>query len=287
MRPVNIRNPASRIMVMAGILGICQFSGGFAASAATFLPSFSIADFAPDTEIDNQYFPLGEDYEAALHADGIDEEGEEFEEDSELSNGGDGRVILGVQTTTQLDEAYEEGLIVERTFDYYAQDLFGNVWYMGEDVTNFVYDDEGNLIETNDDSSWIAGENGALPGFIMPSLLDVGFAYYQEFAELDDALDEALIFATGLTLEIAGSIFENVLQILETSVLDPDAREFKYYAPGYGLIRAEEGLDENFENPELVFNLVQPAAVPLPGALAFALAGLGGLAAVGRRRKTG
>lgn len=192
-----------------------------------------------------------------------------------MSYGGDGRVILGVQTTTQLDEALEDGLLVERTFDYYAQDIFGNVWYMGEDVTNFVYDEDDVLIDTNDDSAWIAGENGAFPGYIMPAIPEVGFAYFQEFAELDEALDEAMIFGTGLSLDVSGSIFEDVLQILETTMLDPDAREFKYYAPGVGLIRVEEDLDENFEDPGLVFNIVQP--IPLPGAFGLLLAGLLGL----------
>lgn len=282
MRPVTTLFPVHRIVLMAGILGVCQISGGVAAHADTVLPDFSMDIFALGTVIDNPYFPLGENYEATIHAEGVDEEGEEFEEESQLSFGGPGREILGIQTTTQLDEAFEDGVIVERTFDYYAQDIFGNVWYMGEDVTNFIYDDEGVLIETNDDSAWIAGENGALPGYIMPAVPEVGFAYYQEFAEADEALDEAMVFATGLILEIGGSIFEDVLQILETTELDPEALEFKYYAPDVGLIRVEEDLDENFENPGLVFNIVQP--IPLPGAFGFLLAGLLGLGSLKWRR---
>ena len=282
MRPVPTLFTVHRIALMAGIFGVCQTSGGAAAQADTVLPEFSMDIFAPGTVIDNPYFPLGEDYEETIHAEGVDEEGEDFEEESQLSYGGDGRLILGVQTTTQLDEAFEDGLLVERTFDYYAQDLFGNVWYMGEDVTNFIYNDDDELIETNDDSAWIAGENGALPGYIMPAIPVVGFAYYQEFAALDEALDEASVFATGLTLEVGGSIFEDVLQIQETTMLDPDAREFKYYAPGVGLIRVEEDLDENFENPGIVFNIVQP--IPLPGAFGLLLAGLLGLGSLRWRR---
>ena len=282
MRPVTTLFPVRRITLMAGILVANQFSGGVAANADTVLPEFSMDIFVPGTVIDNPYFPLGEDYEATIHAEGVDEEGEEFEEESQLSYGGDGRVILGVQTTTQRDEAFEDDLLVERTFDYYAQDIFGNVWYMGEDVTNFIYDDDDNLIETNDDSAWIAGENGALPGYIMPAIPEVGFAYFQEFAELDEALDEAMIFDIGLTLDIGGSIFEDVLQILETTVLDPEALEFKYYASGVGLIRVEEDLDENFENPGLVFNIVQP--IPLPSAFGLLLAGLLGIGSLRWRR---
>ena len=35
---------------------------------------------------------------------------------------------------------------MEDRFDYYAQDTAGNVWCFGEDVTNYRYDDAGNLI---------------------------------------------------------------------------------------------------------------------------------------------
>ena len=57
---------------------------------------------------------------------------------------GRGPKILGVRTTTVLDKGYENGVLTERTFDHYAQDRQGNVWYMGEDTTSFEYDDDGN-----------------------------------------------------------------------------------------------------------------------------------------------
>ena len=253
--------------------------------SATVIPDFSTATFVDRQIIDNQYFPLGPDYRATLHASGTDEEGEKFTEESQLSYGGDGRVILGVQTTVQRDRAFEDELLVEDTFDYYAQDTAGNVWYMGEDVTNYVYDDEGNLIETNNASSWIAGINDARPGFIMPANPVAGFAYFQEVAVQDNALDEALIFGTGLSIEASGKRFEDVISILETTSLDPEAREFKYYAPGYGLIRVEEGLDRNLANPELVFEKARVSPVPLPAGFPLLSVGLAALAGVGRCKR--
>ncbi len=68
--------------------------------------------------------------------------------------------------------------------------------------------------------------------------------------------------------------FENVLRIFETTELEPDAREFKYYAPGVGLILVEEDLDEDFENPELTFALTQIRSVPEPGTAGLLLLGL-------------
>ncbi len=270
----------------ARIVGACSvvvflMLGGTAVQAITVEPVFSLENFVDGAAIDNPYFPLGPGFQATLYAEGVDDEGEDFTERSVLSFGGPGRVILGLQTFVQLDEAYERDLIVEKTFDYYAQDNVGNVWYMGEDVTNYEYDDEGVLVGTNDSSSWIAGENDARPGYIMVADPVVGFSYFQEIAEADEALDEAMIWATGLTLTIGGVVYEDVIAIFETTQLDPDAREFKYYAPGFGLIRADEGLDESFANPELIFERIP--AIPVPAGFPLLIAGIAALAMIRRR----
>lgn len=257
------------------ILGTVSGAGNL--SAATIIPDFGSATFLPNAAIDNSYFPLSPGYQTTVQATGTDEDGEAFSEESQLSYGGPGRVILGVQTTVQRDLAYEDGVLVEDTHDYYAQDTDGNVWYLGEDVINYVYDDDGTLIETNNASAWIAGENDALPGWIMPALPVEGLAYFQEVSPADAALDEALVWATGLTVESGGSVFEDVIAMLETTTLDPEAREFKFYAPGVGLIRVEEGLDEAFANPELIFERIDPSEVPIPASLPLLLVGLGGL----------
>ena len=41
-------------------------------------------------------------------------------------------MILGVRCTVVRDTVSENGKPIERTFDWYAQDKKGNVWYMGE-----------------------------------------------------------------------------------------------------------------------------------------------------------
>lgn len=254
------------------------------ASAATTVPLFDASQFGGSAPV-NPYFPLSSGSTSVLAAEGMDEEGDAFTERSELQVLGAGPTILGVETTTQLDRAYEDDLLVEETYDYYATDILGNVWYFGEDVTNFVYDDDGNLLETNTDSAWLAGVDGALPGWIMPADPVVGMSYFQEVAEANGALDQAMIWALGLSVEIDGvGTFSDVLVTLETTELDPDAREFKYYEPGFGLIRAEEGLSPDFTDPQLVFDL-QPTPVPLPAGFPLLLVGLGALAVLVRRRE--
>jgi hypothetical protein len=197
------------------------------------------------------------------------------------------------------DTSFVNGVIEEDTLDFYAQDTAGNVWYLGENVTNYVYDKNGVLIETNNDGGWRTGVNGAVPGFAMPADLTLGLSYYQEFAPLDAALDIGTTFATDLTLDTFLGPQTNVLKVLETSDAEKKLREAKYYAPGIGLIQEDEGLNKHFGKPRFTSYLV---ALALPGqaarlsALAFTAAPepgtwvmlIGGFAAVGavlRRRR--
>jgi hypothetical protein len=47
--------------------------------------------------------------------------------------------IMGVQATVVLDQVFSNGMPEERTFDWYAQDKEGNVWYLGEASSNFEH----------------------------------------------------------------------------------------------------------------------------------------------------
>ena len=225
------------------------------AIAEPVLPEFAPELFGGEV-LENRWFPLTGGDVVILEASGIDDEGEVYVERTELSIAGLGRVILGVPTVAQLDKTFEDGLLVEETLDYFATDHDGNVWYFGEDVTNYVYDEDDNLIETNDDSAWLAGVDDASPGWIMPAEPKVGMSYYQEAAKAVGALDWAEIYALNQTVEIPGvGTFNDVVVVYEIDPLETDSREFKYYAPGIGLIQIEEDLSEDLTDPELVFRL--------------------------------
>lgn len=171
---------------------------------------------------------------------------------------GAGPVILGVQTTTVLDEAYKGGLIIERTFDYFATDTEGNLWYFGEDVTNCRYDTEDRLTGTDSHSSWRVGVNDAVPGISIPANPTVGLSLFQEQAPVEEAMDFFEVVAVDLTIRGPAGEFTGVFQTLESNAADPDSREFKFWAEGQGMIRAEEDLSEAHDDPEMIVEL-QPA----------------------------
>ena len=67
--------------------------------------------------------------------------------------------IQGVETVVVRDRAFIGGELVEDTFDWYAQDRRGNVWYFGENTKEY---ENGRVVSTA--GSWKAGRDGARAG---------------------------------------------------------------------------------------------------------------------------
>ena len=228
-----------------------------AASANPILPSFDPSAFAPGAAVTNPYFPLATGYSREFSGTAKDKDGNPVIERNVLTFVGDGPVIAGVQTVMVLDNAWQGPLHIEEAKDYYAQDRDGNVWYLGEDVTNFNYDAAGALTGTDSHGTWRAGVNEAQPGYAMPAAPQPGFAYEQEHSPKDEAMDWAEIMALDGALSGPTGSYADVLSVFETSSIDPDLREVKYYARGKGMIRVEEGVDAARTNPEAAADLVR------------------------------
>lgn len=209
------------------------------------LPDFEAAKFKPGAPIDNPYSPQTPGTVTSFGGTKIDEDtGESEVERNDEFVTFETKKIEGVQTTVVRDTEYVDGVLAEDTIDWYAQDTDGNVWYLGEATYSFNYDDDGNFIGSETDGAWEAGVDGALPGFLMPADPEVGFKYYQEFDE-GNAEDEALVLTRDAEIEVGGETFTDVLKTQDTTALEPDVLEFKYYAPGVGFVRTEEDVDEN------------------------------------------
>jgi len=151
----------------------------------------------------------------------------------------DTREILGVTTMAVSDIVTIDGVPVEDTVDWYAQDVNGNVWYFGEIAQNF---EDGVL--TDLDGSWTAGVAHAKPGILMEATPQVGDVYRQEFllGEAED-MGEVLEVNGSETAPAAGCTADCVVT-KDFTPLEPDAIEYKYFAPGIGnivTINAETG----------------------------------------------
>ncbi len=143
----------------------------------------------------------------------------------------DTKQILGVTTIIVHDQGFEDGVLVEDTFDWYAQDVDGNVWYFGEDTKEL--DENGNVIST--EGSWEAGVNGAEPGIIMEADPKKGDKYQQEFAP-DVAEDMAQVIGFEDSFCVRYGCFEDVLVTKEWTPLERGVVENKYYAKDVGFI---------------------------------------------------
>jgi len=143
----------------------------------------------------------------------------------------DTRMILGVTTVVVRDTVEVAGQVTEDTEDYFAQDTDGNVWYFGELSESF---ENGFLVDL--EGSWTAGVDGGKPGIVMKAAPAVGDFYRQEFL-LGDAEDVAEVTSTTGTETVpAASCTGTCLVTHETSGLEPDASEDKYYVAGIGQI---------------------------------------------------
>jgi hypothetical protein len=72
-------------------------------------------------------------------------------------------------------------------------------------------------------------------------------------------MDVGEIMALDGTISGPTGAYTQVLSVLETSLIEPDMREVKYYAKGVGLIRVEEGVDEGGTRFEASADLVHLA----------------------------
>ena len=153
------------------------------------------------------------------------------------------KLILGVECTIVRDLVLLDGVILEDTYDWYAQDLDGNVWYMGEDVSNY----ENGIFQDNE-GSFEAGVDGAKPGIIMLADPVLEMPYRQEYS-FGDAEDWGKVVAKDVSVTTVYGTFEHCLKTEDWNALEPDAPiEFKYYTPGVGLVREEiSGTDEFLE----------------------------------------
>jgi hypothetical protein len=162
----------------------------------------------------------------------------------------DVKVVMGITCVVVRDTVTVDGELVEDTYDWYSQDLQGNVWYMGEDSKSY---ENGVVVST--EGSWEGGIDGAYPGIVMLADPLVGVSYRQEFYS-EHAEDMALVVSLNESESVPYGEYEGLLMTSEWSPLDQGVVEHKFYEKGIGLVleTTAKGGSERTELIDIVQN---------------------------------
>ena len=122
---------------------------------------------------ENSYFVLEPGHQVILEGQ---EDGEELQLTMTVLD--ETKVVDGVETRVVEEKESEGGDLVEVSWNYFAICKPTNdVFYFGEDVD--IYEDSKIV---SHEGAWVAGQNGAKAGMIMPGRVEVGLKYYQEIS---------------------------------------------------------------------------------------------------------
>ena len=140
------------------------------------------------------------------------------------------RQIMGVTMTTVRDVVTLNGVVIEDTLDWLAQDVQGNVWYFGELVRNF----EGGILRDLN-GSFEAGRNGDKAGLWSTAFPQVGDFYRQEWSlgNAEDVVEVISLDARDEIVPFSSRGTGPVLKVKATLPFSPVV-ELKYYVPGIG-----------------------------------------------------
>jgi hypothetical protein len=180
------------------------------------------ADFV--AEIDNPYWPMRPGNRWVYSE--TDTEGNEMQVEVTVTN--DKKNILGISAIVVHDVVTQDGSVREDTLDWYAQDVDGNIWYLGEDTKEY---ENGAVVSTA--GSWEAGVDGAQAGIALPASPEVGMTYRQEYYA-GEAEDRGEILSLDEHVEVPYGVFDGCLQTEDSTALDPDVLEHKYYCRDVG-----------------------------------------------------
>jgi hypothetical protein len=207
-----------------------------------YAPDYDPADFETVFDDLNPYFPL---------APG----------NTWTYEGGDEVITVEVTDKTKLidgltclvvnDTASEDGSAIEITDDWYAQASDGTVVYCGEisfELETFEGDDPEEPEVVSVDGSWKAGRDGAQAGVAMQGDPEPGQVYRQEWAfgeaeDIGEVISDSYGYGNDAELDylVPQALAEHLCSgddcvvTVDTTPLEPDANERKYYAPGVGV----------------------------------------------------
>lgn len=237
--------PTRRACLLAWLAAAAFGLSAPVAAGGLVTPVFRLSDFSSPLQIDNRYWPLpagreivylevGDDGECIVNSFLVTQDTKAF------TGSYAGLVARVIRDREWLDEDCDGGrdVLLEDTFDWHAQDDAGNVWYFGEDTTEYLYDENGDPAGTSKAGSWEAGVGGARAGLIMLAHPRPGQYYRQEYSA-GIAEDMAKVIGVNRPVSIAIADFSGCVVTKEWTRLSPGGIEHKTYCPNVGLVRIE------------------------------------------------
>jgi hypothetical protein len=220
----------SAALAAVAALSIAGCGGDGSGESTQSLPqgseSVSLDPSGFTTAIDNPYWPMKPGTRWVYTE--TDSEGAKLRIDVTVSDRTK-RMADGIEARVVHDLATDEkGRPVEDTYDWYAQDADGNIWYLGEDTKEF---ENGKVVSTA--GSWEAGVDGAEPGIAIPAHPEPGLAYRQEYYA-GKAEDNGEIISVDEQAEVPAGHYSPVVMTKDTTPVEPKVLEFKFYAEGVG-----------------------------------------------------
>jgi hypothetical protein len=215
------------LAVAIAALALAACGGESKSSSSSSLPQgtkpvkLDPADFT--TNIDNLYWPMRPGSHWVYREV---ENGEAQRVDVTVTNRT--RPLGGIEARIVHDRVSQSGETLEDTYDWYAQDSAGNLWYLGEDTAEY----ENGKLKTKE-GSWAYGVDGAQAGVVVPTNPKQGMKYREEYYA-DHAEDAAEVLNVGSQVEVPFGRFKDAMLTRNFSTIEPTVEEMKLYAKGVG-----------------------------------------------------
>ena len=191
---------------------------------------FNVKRFSADSiNVDNTFLPLTPGTQFTLTG---------------TASGGNHQVVFTVTNVTKWvnhvrtvalwDRDFQDGELAEEELAFMAQDDQGNVWSLGE------YPEEHEDGKVSAPSTWLSGHDGAHAGVLMQAHPKTGTpAYIQGRAPSIEFFDKAKVAETNQKVCVPVDCYSGVLVVDEwdPTAQPEDGHQFKYHAPGVGVVK--------------------------------------------------
>jgi len=141
-----------------------------------------------------------------------------------------------VRTVVLWDRDFQDGVLAEEELAFMAQDDAGNVWSLGE----YPEEHDATTGTVSAPRTWLAGHQGASAGVLMRANPQTNTsAYLQGLAPAVQFIDKARVSQTNQKVCVPAGCYSGVLVVDEWNPDNQpaDGHQFKYHAPGVGVVQ--------------------------------------------------